>query len=198
MCTTCLLFSSLRPLLLKSMPLFKGGVQDDNLTNPTAFRSWDDICQTKENGGLGIRDLYIVNKSLLTQASWNIVTNKNPFLTSVLKAYYHNTSFWIANTSGPRSIFWSSILQVKKSCAATLSTKSMQGTVPFGPRLGVLFGTPYMTIYFYLSLTLPYLQQFLAFGCLTLVLGMFSLFLMSLITRLYRQSLCCRLSLVTI
>jgi hypothetical protein len=68
------------------MPLFKGGVQDDNLTNPTAFRSWDDICQTKENGGLGIRDLYIVNKSLLTQASWNIVTNKNPFLTSVLKA----------------------------------------------------------------------------------------------------------------
>jgi GH25 family lysozyme M1 (1,4-beta-N-acetylmuramidase) len=85
-------------------------VQDDNPTNPIAFRSWDDICQPKENGGLGIRDLYTVNKSLLTQAAWNIVTNKNPFLISVLKAkYYHNTSFWTANTTGPRSIFWSSI-----------------------------------------------------------------------------------------
>ena len=63
---------------------------------------------------LGIRDLYTVNKSLLTQAAWNIVTNQNPFLTSVLKAkYYHNTSFWTANTTGPGSIFWSSILQVK-------------------------------------------------------------------------------------
>jgi hypothetical protein len=82
------------------------GVQDNNPTNPTAFRSWDDICQTKKNGGLGIKDLYIVNRSLLIQAVWNIVTNKNPFLTFVLKAkYYHNTSFWTANTTSPRSIF---------------------------------------------------------------------------------------------
>lgn len=98
------------------------GVQDDNPTNPIAFRSWDDICQPKENGGLGIRDLYTVNKSLFTQAAWNIVTNKNPFLTSVLKAkYYHNTSFWTANTTGPRSIFWSSILQVETElCTNTI------------------------------------------------------------------------------
>ena len=38
------------------------GIQDDSPSNPIAFRSWDDICQSKENGGLGIRDLYIVNK----------------------------------------------------------------------------------------------------------------------------------------
>jgi hypothetical protein len=44
-------------------------VQDDNPTSPIAFRSWDDICQSKENGGLGVRDLYTVNKSLLTHAA---------------------------------------------------------------------------------------------------------------------------------
>jgi len=82
------------------------GVQDDNPTSPIAFRFWEDICQTKENGGLGIRDLYTVNKSLLTHATWDIATNKKPFLSSVVKAkYYHNGPFWTANTNGPRSVF---------------------------------------------------------------------------------------------
>lgn len=91
------------------------GVQEDNPTSPIAYRSWDDICQSKENGGLGIRDLETVNKSLIIHAAYNIANNKNPFLTSVLKAkYYPNSSFWTANNSGTRSIFWSSVMQVKK------------------------------------------------------------------------------------
>ena len=69
-------------------------VQEDNPTSPIAYRSWDDICQPKENGGLRIRDLYTANKSLLIQAAWNIATQKNPMLSTVLKAkYYPNSSF---------------------------------------------------------------------------------------------------------
>lgn len=84
------------------------GVQDDNPTSPTAFRSWDDICQPTTHGGLGIRDLHTINKSLIVDAAWNIATNKNPLLSAALKAkYYHNNSFWKANKSGPKSIFWS-------------------------------------------------------------------------------------------
>ena len=76
--------------------------------------SWEDICQPKENGGLGIRDLFTVIKSLITHAAGNIAINKNPFLTSILKAkYFHSNSFWMARADGPRSIFWSSILQIK-------------------------------------------------------------------------------------
>lgn len=90
------------------------GVQEDGPTSPIAYRSWYDICQSKENGGLGIRDLETVNKSLIIHAAYNIANEKNPFLTAVLKAkYYPNTSFWKSSTSTTKSIFWSFVLQVK-------------------------------------------------------------------------------------
>jgi len=73
----------------------------------------------KENGGLGIRDLHTINKSLIIHGAWNIATNKNPFLTVILKAkYFHNSPFWTATADGPRSIFWSSILQVKNNLSS--------------------------------------------------------------------------------
>jgi hypothetical protein len=91
------------------------GVQEEDSSSPIAYRSWDDICKPTDLGGLGIRDLHIVNKSLIMHSSWNIATNKNPFLSNVLKAKYFPTdSFWNATNKGPRSIFWSSISQVKE------------------------------------------------------------------------------------
>jgi hypothetical protein len=45
------------------------GVQEENPSNPIAFCSWEDICQSKENGGSEIRDLYRVNKSLITHVA---------------------------------------------------------------------------------------------------------------------------------
>jgi hypothetical protein len=84
------------------------GVQAENPSNPIAFRYWDDICN------LGIRDMELINKSLLIHTAWNVITQENPFLSNVLKAkYYTNSSFWNNTTSGPRSVFWSSVLQVK-------------------------------------------------------------------------------------
>jgi len=69
------------------------GVQEDNPTSPIAYRSWDDICQSKDNGCLGIRDIHTVNRSLLIRAAYDIANNKNPFLTSVLKAKYSQLLF---------------------------------------------------------------------------------------------------------
>jgi hypothetical protein len=90
------------------------GIQEDVVTSPIAYRSWEDICQSKDNGGLGIRDLETVNKSLLVHAAHNIATDKNKFLSAVIKAkYYPNTTFWKASKNGTKSVFWSSILHVQ-------------------------------------------------------------------------------------
>jgi hypothetical protein len=56
------------------------GIQEENATSSFNFRSWKDICRPKSEGGLGIRDLLIVNRSLLLNAAWKIATGKNAFL----------------------------------------------------------------------------------------------------------------------
>lgn len=90
-------------------------MQEDNPTSPIAYRSWEDLCQSIDNRGLGIRDLHTVNKFLNIQAAWNVATQKNPMLSAILKAkYYPTSSFWTVNNNTTKSIFWSSILQVKK------------------------------------------------------------------------------------
>ena len=90
------------------------GVQEDYDTSPIAYRSWEDICKPKEEGGLGIRDLKTVNKSLIIQSVWNVATQKNHFLSAILKAKYHpQSSFWTAPDNKSKSIYWSSVLQVR-------------------------------------------------------------------------------------
>jgi hypothetical protein len=90
------------------------GAQEDNSTSPFHFRSWSDICKPKKEGGLGIRDLLIVNRSLILHAAWNVATGKNPFLSNILKAkYFPNDSFWTARDNNIKSAFWSSIWQIK-------------------------------------------------------------------------------------
>jgi hypothetical protein len=90
------------------------GVQEEHQTNPIAFRSWDDICKPPQQGGLGIRDMELINKSLLFQSTWNVATNKDLLLTATLKAkYFPHNNFWTAPSTGFRSVFWASLLQVK-------------------------------------------------------------------------------------
>ena len=90
------------------------GVQDENASTSFHFRSWKDICRPKVEGGLGIRDLFTVNKSLILNAAWKIATGKNQFLSEVLKAkYYPNTSFWKSGNHSTKSAFWASVTSVK-------------------------------------------------------------------------------------
>lgn len=104
------------------------GVQEDNLSTPFHFRSWKDICQPKDKGGLAIRDLPTVNKSLIMHAAWKIATEKDHFLSSILKAkYYPNTSFWLAKQTPTKSPFWSSILQIKECLTQNCTVQIHKG-----------------------------------------------------------------------
>ncbi|KAJ1265331.1 hypothetical protein BS78_08G068500 [Paspalum vaginatum] len=89
------------------------GNQEDNHT-ALNFRSWNDICQPKSAGGLGIKKLQTVNKSLVLHSAWMVVSGKDPFLTGILKSkYYPNASFLKSNQHTRRSVFWSSIQSIK-------------------------------------------------------------------------------------
>ena len=70
--------------------------------------------QIKKEGGSGIRNIEAINKALILNAVWKIVTLPDSSTTKILKAkYFHNTSFWKANPRLPKSAFWASILKVK-------------------------------------------------------------------------------------
>jgi hypothetical protein len=113
-------------------------VQEENETNPIAFRYWNDIYQPTSNGRLGIRNMELINKSLLIHSAWNIATNKNPLLTSIMKSkYFPNSSFWITPTNMPRSVFWSSVLQVKHYLHENTTMQINQGN-------SSIWSTPWM------------------------------------------------------
>ncbi|KAG2574598.1 hypothetical protein PVAP13_7KG344340, partial [Panicum virgatum] len=104
------------------------GHQEEGSSTPFHFRAWDDICQPKSMGGLGIKDLYNVNKSLLLKTAWNIVTEKDPNLTAILKGkYFHKSSFWTAPSSTPKSLFWASILKIRETLTNNCSYQILRG-----------------------------------------------------------------------
>lgn len=49
------------------------GIQADGGRKGMALKSWDDICKPIAEGGLGIRDLMAVNKSILVQTAWRLL-----------------------------------------------------------------------------------------------------------------------------
>ncbi|WVZ69757.1 hypothetical protein U9M48_018492, partial [Paspalum notatum var. saurae] len=66
------------------------GQQDEGSSKSICLRAWEDICQPRHLGGLGIKNLTTVNRSQVTHSSWMKVTS-----------------------TGARSDFWSSVQAVK-------------------------------------------------------------------------------------
>jgi hypothetical protein len=49
---------------------------------------WEDVCKSKNEGGLGVRDLRLVNISLLTKWRWKLLSNVNEVWKDVIVAKY--------------------------------------------------------------------------------------------------------------
>ena len=45
------------------------GIQQDSKTKPIYFKAWSEICKSKKEGGLGIRNLETINKALILNAA---------------------------------------------------------------------------------------------------------------------------------
>ncbi|OMO53282.1 Endonuclease/exonuclease/phosphatase [Corchorus capsularis] len=75
------------------------------------WKSWEDLCVFKLDGGLGFRDFETFNLALLAKQGWRIIHNENSLCTKVLKAkYYQNKMFLTANLGGNPffygEVFW--------------------------------------------------------------------------------------------
>jgi hypothetical protein len=89
------------------------GIKNESTTRCLCLRAWKDICTSKNEGGLGIRNLQAMNQSLLLMTAWRIADNRDTYLYSVLKSkYFVDSSIWRPNVNTPKSVFWASILKV--------------------------------------------------------------------------------------
>ena len=76
-----------------------------------AWMSWDRMCHSKEEGGLGFRDLKSFNLALLAKQGWRLQTNSSSLFSRVYKAkYFPNGDFVEAEVGKNASFAWRSIM----------------------------------------------------------------------------------------
>jgi hypothetical protein len=104
--------------------------------------------------------------------AYNIVTNKKPFMTAVLKAkYYPTTFFWTATNTTTKSAFWSSVLQIRHDLSNNVNLQLHDGT-------SSIWSSPWFplweTIHDHLKLPVsvnPFLRRPKIFGTPILIIG---------------------------
>ena len=76
-----------------------------------AWLSWDKMCQSKDKGGLGFRDLKSFNLALLAKQGWQLQTNSTSLFSRVYKAKYFPQCSFVEATVGPNpSYAWRSLM----------------------------------------------------------------------------------------
>jgi hypothetical protein len=90
------------------------GIKDEPNTKSLCLRAWADICTPKEDGGLGIRNIQVINQGLILSAAWRLAKDHTNHLALILRSKYHpDTSICKAKANKPKSAFWSAILKVQ-------------------------------------------------------------------------------------
>lgn len=81
-----------------------------------ALISWDNLCLSKEMGGLGLRDMKAFNTALLAKQCWRILQNPESLAATVLKGkYFPRSNFWEAKAPSNASYTWKSILSARET-----------------------------------------------------------------------------------
>ena len=76
-----------------------------------AWLSWEKLCEPKEVGGMGFRELKQFNLALLAKHGWLLQTKKNSLMYRVYKArYFPQTNFVYASVGHNPSYAWRSIM----------------------------------------------------------------------------------------
>jgi hypothetical protein len=79
---------------------------------------WQDVCRSKREGGLGVKDLRIMNISLLTKWKWRLLTEGESIWKNVLKEKYSGGERgvgWVSRSlaSNIASSWWNDLLSIR-------------------------------------------------------------------------------------
>ncbi|KAL0409008.1 UNVERIFIED_CONTAM: putative mitochondrial protein [Sesamum radiatum] len=83
--------------------------------------SWTKLCESKQSGGMGFRDLEAFNLALVSKQVWRILKNPDTLLSKILKGrYFARGSIFEArlgfNPSSTWRSIWRTIPLVKAGC----------------------------------------------------------------------------------
>lgn len=85
---------------------------DVNKDSGITWMSWDIMCSSKADGGMGFRNLRDFNLALMGKQGWCLISNENSLVSKVYNArYYPNDSFLTAKIGNNPSYVWRSILE---------------------------------------------------------------------------------------
>lgn len=98
------------------------------------LKAWSTFQESKENGGLGIREMEVVNKALVIKMGWRFLKNLDDILVKLLKAkYLRKSKFWDIKQPNLISFTWKAIIESRD-----LSKKGMLWTVASGHNINIL------------------------------------------------------------
>lgn len=85
---------------------------------------WSKVCQPKDKGGLGIRDIRLVNLSLLAKWRWRIIQGEDALWKEVLKEKYGakiGDLMYVKNVNWPRYVskWWKDIVTIDERGGAS-------------------------------------------------------------------------------
>lgn len=79
------------------------------------WKSWQLLCSSKSNGGLGFRNFEAFNEALLAKQLWRIHSHPDTLLAKILKArYFPSKSLWDTEVGYQPSYAWRSIWGARK------------------------------------------------------------------------------------
>lgn len=78
------------------------------------WKAWSDLCFSKEEGGLGFRNLAAFNMAMLAKQAWRVITNPDSLVARIYKArYFPFGSFWTAAEHATPSYSWRSLFAAR-------------------------------------------------------------------------------------